>query len=208
MARYTGPSCKLCRREGEKLFLKSAKCSTDKCPFARRSYSPGQHGQRRKKFSDYGLQLREKQKVKRIFGVLEKQFRIYFKRAERSKGITGEILLQLLERRLDNVVFRICFAATRKEARQLVSHGYVYVNKRRVNISSYSIKSEDLIEIKCAQSKQERFKETIELLKEKEVPSWLSVDNNNLRGTVIRLPQREDIRFPVEEQLIVELYSK
>lgn len=208
MARYTGPSCKLCRREGEKLFLKSVKCSTDKCPFARRSYSPGQHGQRRKKFSDYGLQLREKQKVKRIFGVLEKQFRIYFKRAERSKGITGEVLLQLLERRLDNVIFRICFAATRKEARQLVSHGYVYVNKRKVNISSYSIKPEDSIEIKCAERKQERFKETIELLKERDVPSWLNVDYDNLRGTVIRLPQREDIRFPVEEQLIVELYSK
>lgn len=208
MARYTGPSCKLCRREGEKLFLKSVKCSTDKCPFARRSYSPGQHGQRRKKFSDYGLQLREKQKVKRIFGVLEKQFRIYFKRAERSKGITGEVLLQLLERRLDNVIFRICFAATRKEARQLVSHGYIYVNRRRVNISSYSIKPKDLIEIKCTQRKQERFKETIELLKERDVPSWLNVDCDNLRGTVIRLPQREDIQFPVEEQLIVELYSK
>ncbi len=208
MARYTDPSCKLCRREGEKLFLKGIKCSTGKCPFSRRSYSPGQHGERRKKISDYGLQLREKQKVKRIYGVLEKQFRIYFKRAEHSRGITGEVLLQLLERRLDNAVFRLCFATTRKEARQLVDHGYIYVNERKVNIPSYLIKAEDTIQIRCSPSKQERFKRTKELVEERGAPSWLEADYENLKGTVIKLPQREDIQFPIQEQLIVELYSK
>lgn len=208
MAKYSGPSCRLCRRQGEKLFLKGAKCSTDRCPFARRSYSPGEHGERRRKISDYGLQLREKQKVKRIYGVLEKQFGIYFKRAEHSKGITGEVLLQLLEQRLDNVVFRLCFAATRREGRQLVSHGYVYVNERRVTVPSYLTKAEDIIQIKCLQSKQERFKDTREIVKERGVPLWLEADYEKLKGTVTRLPQREDIQFPVEEQLIVELYSK
>jgi small subunit ribosomal protein S4 len=208
MAKYTGPSCKLCRREGEKLFLKGVRCTTDRCPFSRRSYSPGEHGERRKKLSDYGLQLREKQKVKRIYAILEKQFRIYFKRAERSKGITGEVLLQLLERRLDNVIFRLRFAATRKEARQLVSHGYVHVNGRKVNIPSYLVKAEDIIQIKCPQSKQERFKLTKELVKDRSLPSWLETDYDNLKATIIRLPQREDIQLPIQEQLIVELYSK
>ncbi len=208
MARYSGPSCKLCRREGEKLFLKGVKCSTDKCSVIRRSYSPGQHGARRRKLSDYGLQLREKQKAKRIYGILEKQFRLYFRRAERAKGVTGKVLFQLLEQRLDNVIFRLCFATTRKEARQMVNHGQICVNERKVSIASYLIKPDDIIGIKCLQSEQKRFKQIIEIAKERGAPSWLEVDYENLKGKVIRLPQKEDIQFPIQEELIVELYSK
>lgn len=208
MARYTDSVCRLCRREGTKLFLKGARCYTEKCAASRREYAPGQHGQSRIKLSDYGLQLREKQKVKRIYGVLERQFRRYFKIAERSKGITGEILLQLLERRLDNVVFRAGFSLSRAEARQIVAHGHVRVNGRIVDIPSYSVKVGDVAKITDAEGLLKRIKDNIELTKEKGLPKWLEVNQNNLEAKVIKLSGRDDIGFPIQEQLIVELYSK
>ena len=209
MARYTQPSCRVCRREGMKLFLKGTRCYTDKCSFDRRGYSPGQHGKGRKfKMSNYGLQLREKQKVKRIYGILEKQFRRYFKIAERTKGITGEKLLELLERRLDNVVFRSCFAYSRAQARQMVRHGYVRVNNRSVNIPSYSVKTGDVIQIKTKGEFIKNVKETIEKVKERGVPGWLKEDFEGLKASVTRLPERSDIGMDIQESLIVELYSK
>lgn len=208
MAKYIGPTCRLCRREATKLFLKGTKCSTDKCPFNRRAYSPGQHGKTRPKLSDYGVQLREKQKVKRLYGLLERQFRLYFLRAEKARGVTGHTLLQLLERRLDNVVFRLCLASSRAQARQMVRHGHIYVNDRRINIPSYLVKEADTIQVKAGQKFLKTVKDTVELVKERGVPVWITADHENLKGTVNRLPQREDIKFPVKEQLIVELYSK
>jgi len=208
VARYTGPSCKLCRREKIKLFLKGNKCATDKCPVSRRGYPPGQHGQRRSKLSGYATQLREKQKVKRIYGILEKQFRLYFKMSEKSRGVTGQILLQLLERRLDNVVFRLNFTLTRKEARQTVRHNHVYVNDKKVNIPSYLIKKEDVVRLKLKDKQKKIVKETLEILKDRAVPSWLSLESDNLTGNVLELPKREDVGFPIQERLIVELYSK
>jgi small subunit ribosomal protein S4 len=192
-----------------KLFLKGARCYTEKCGVARRAFPPGQHGQGRSpKLSNYGLQLREKQKVKRTYGVLEKQFRRYFAIASKSKGVTGKVLLQILERRLDNVLFRLMFATSHAQARQIVRHGSVYVNGRRVNIPSFSVSAGDVIEIKGKEGVGKCVRSNIELSKDRGVAAWLAVDVAALRGTVTRLPDRDDIQMPIQEQLIVELYSK
>jgi len=209
MAKYTEPVCRLCRREGQKLFLKGDRCYTNKCAIDRRSYAPGMHGQNRgKKPSEYGLQLREKQKARRIYGVLEKQFRGYFAKAARQKGMTGENLLRLLERRLDNVVYRLGFASSRPEARQFVTHGHITVNGKRVDIASYLVSVGEVISIKEKSRDLNRIKEIIETLKDKAVPAWLSLDVNTVSGTVINLPTREDIQIQIEEHLIVEKYSR
>lgn len=208
MARYTGASCKLCRREGQKLFLKGERCYGNKCAISRRAYAPGQHGAQRKKLSEYGVQLREKQKAKRFYGLLESQFRKYFEMASRKKGITGELLLQILETRLDNVVYRMGFATTRAEARQLVTHGHFEVNGKRVNIPSYLVKVNDTISVCEKSRKSVRFKEILDVTGSKVVPKWLEVDQENLTGKVVALPTREDIDLQVQEHLIVELYSK
>lgn len=209
MARYTQPVCRVCRREGGKLFLKGTRCSTDKCAFDRRGYVPGQHGKTsRTKLSNYGLQLREKQKVKKIYGVLEKQFRRYFSIATRSKGVTGEKLLEILERRVDNVIFRACFASSRQEARQLVNHGHIKVNTKNVNIASYSIKTGDVVEIKPEEKVVKGIKENLDKLKDRALPAWLETDQGNLKIKIIKLPQRTDVGLDIQEQLIVELYSK
>ena len=209
MARRTGAMCRLCRREGIKLFLKGTRCVSEKCSFDKRGYCPGQHGQRRKgKFSDYGMQLREKQKVKRIYGVLEKQFRGYFQKAEKQKGVTGEILLQMLERRLDNVVFRSCLSSSRAEARQMVKHNIITVNEQKVNIPSYLIKKNDIINIKSNPDTLKRVEASLKVNKDRGLPKWIMLNDAQLSATVIALPDREDVGFPVEEQLIVELYSK
>ncbi|MDD5428596.1 MAG: 30S ribosomal protein S4 [Candidatus Omnitrophica bacterium] len=209
MARNTGPSCRLCRREGIKLFLKGSRCNGDKCAVSRRTFAPGQHGQARKKESNYGTQLREKQKVKRIYGVLERQFRHYFKMAERSKGVTGVMLLQLLERRLDNVVFRMNFANSRAEARQIVQHGLVKVNGKRVDIPAYVVKAGQEVSIKMRKdAAQKKLAETFEDLKTRAIPKWLEVDAKNFKCKITAMPAKEDVGFPIQEQLIVELYSK
>lgn len=208
MARRLESVCRLCRREGMKLFLKGARCSSDKCAFSRRDYSPGEHGKMRRKPSNYALQLREKQKVKRTYGLLEKQFRLCFKKAERMKGVTGEKLLELLERRLDNVTYRFCFAASRPQARQLVLHGHICVNSRKVNIPSYIVKQGDKIQLKGKEKLLKQVKDNIEMVGERGVPSWLTVDHQKFSGEVIRVPKREEIPIPVQEELIVELYSK
>ncbi len=209
MARYTGPSCRLCRREGIKLYLKGERCYTEKCSVDRRSYAPGQHGQRRRgKYSEYGLQLREKQKARRIYGVLEKQFRRYFKEADRRKGITGENLLQILESRLDNIVYRMGFALSRSEARQLVRHGHFTVNGQKVTIPSYQVSPGDVVAVKETSRGKGRFKELAELTRNQGRVEWLEVDSDNLTGKIIRLPNREEIDTPIEEHLIVELYSR
>ncbi len=208
MARYTGPSCRLCRREGTKLFLKGARCNTDKCAMTRRAYSPGQHGNTRKKLSNYGLQLREKQKVKRMYGVLEKQFRRYFSIASKAKGVTGELLLQQLERRLDNVVFRCGFAVSLTQARQIVRHAMIYVNNKRINIPSYCVDKEEVIIVKDKEKIKKYLKANIEMSKDRSVPDWLKVNTDKLEIMIQRLPERNDIVIPIKEQLIVELYSK
>lgn len=208
MAKYKDADCRLCRREGQKLFLKGSRCYTEKCAVSRREYAPGQHGQSRIKLSDYGLQLREKQKVKRIYGIFERQFRRYFRTAEKSKGVTGEVLLQLLERRLDNVVFRAGFSLSRTEARQIVAHRHIRVNGRPVDICSYSVKVGDTLKIVNSEGLTKRIKDNIELTKERGLPKWLEVDPANLETKVTRLPERDDVGFPIQEQLIVELYSK
>ena len=210
MARYIEAVCRLCRREGEKLFLKGPRCATPKCSFAKRSYAPGQHGSgsKRAKLSNYGLQLREKQKVKRMYGVLERQFRRYFRIASKSKGVTGKVLLQLLERRLDNVIFRLGIGVSRAQARQVVRHNFVYVNSRRVNIPSCLIDKDDSVQIKVKEKAQKKIRENLELSKERSVPTWLEFNANELKAKVLRLPEKEDIQQPIEEQLIVELYSK
>jgi small subunit ribosomal protein S4 len=208
MARYTGPKCRLCRREGEKLFLKGTKCNTDKCPLVRRNYNPGQHGQKKTKLSNYGLQLREKQKVKRMYGILERQFKHYFELASKSEGITGKVLLQLLERRLDNVIFRLGLAVSRAQARQMVRHNMIYVNSHKVNIPSYLVNKDDLIQIKSDEKVKKMVLDNLELTKEREVPSWLEWDKENFTAKVLRLPEREDVVQPIKEHLIVELYSK
>lgn len=208
MARYTGPSCRLCRREAIKLFLKGTRCTSEKCSFARRQYIPGQHGKMRQKLSNYAQQLREKQKVKRIYGLLEKQFRNYFEKASKTKGVTGETLLQYLERRIDNVVFQLHLATSRPEARQFVRHNHIYVNSHKVNIPSYLVKKDDTIELKAKEKLHKKILNNIEVSKERAFPSWLELDANNLKAKVLRLPEREDIQFPIKEQLIVELYSK
>ncbi|MDD2689789.1 MAG: 30S ribosomal protein S4 [Candidatus Omnitrophica bacterium] len=208
MARYIDAVCRLCRRQTEKLFLKGTKCFTEKCPVAKRAYAPGDHGQSKPKLSNYGLQLKEKQKVKRMYGILERQFRRYFQIASKSKGVTGKLLLQLLERRLDNVIFRLGLAVSRSEARQIVRHNFVYINSRRVNIPSYSIEKDDIIQIKTKEKKLNRFKETLQISKDKAVPAWLELNQQDLSAKVLRLPEKEDIQQPIQEQLIVELYSK
>lgn len=208
MARYTEAACRLCRREGEKLYLKGERCYTNKCSVGRRSYAPGQHGQDRKKISEYGLQLREKQKLRRIYGILERQFSGYFSLAESKKGITGENLLQILESRLDNVVYRLGYAASRKEARQLVRHGHFLVNGKKVNIPSFLVKAGDVISIKEGSLDSPKLKEILEGAASHTAPEWLEVDVNNHSGKVKTLPIREQIDIPIQEHLIVELYSR
>ena len=208
MARYTEAVCRQCRREGQKLFLKGDRCYTGKCAMECRSGNPGQHGQGRSKNSEYGLQLREKQKAKRYYGVLEKQFRGYYELAERRPGQAGQNLLAILESRLDNVIFRLGFARTRQEARQIVDHKHVLVNGKQVNIPSYLVKAGDVIEIKEKNKGLQRMKDIVEVTGGRLVPDWLDVDAEKLQGTVKELPSREQIDVPVDEMLIVELYSK
>lgn len=208
MARYTESACRICRRENLKMYLKGDRCYTDKCAIERRPYPPGQHGQGRAKFSEYGVQLREKQKVKRMYGLLERQFELYYARAASRKGKTGENLLQSLELRLDNVVFRGGFADTRNEARQLVRHGHFTVNGKRVNIPSYAVKPNDVIEVKEKSRKVVRIAEALETVDRRGVPGWLELDKKAFKATVKASPAREDLTMPINEQLIVELYSK
>ncbi len=209
MARYTGPVCRLCRREGMKLYLKGDRCYTAKCAIDRRAYAPGQHGQgNRRKVSEYGLQLREKQKARRIYGILERQFSNCFDKAERQKGVTGENLLRLLERRLDNVVFRLGFASSRAEARQLVKHNHFTINGHKANIPSILVKVGDLIQIKEKSMDSLKFQEIKASIAHKNTPAWLELDKENLTGRVLALPSREQIDVPIEEHLIVELYSR
>ena len=209
MARYTGPVCRLCRREGMKLFLKGERCYTEKCAIEKRNLPPGQHGKLRKaKVVGYGLQLREKQKVKRIYGVLENQFRRYFEMADRTRGITGETLLQLLERRLDNVLYRLGLATSRAQARQLARHGHFTVNGRKVDIPSYSAKPGDVIGVRAGSVENPAIQHALEEVKGRGVPEWLSFDPGTMSGRIASLPTREQINLPVQEQLIVELYSK
>jgi small subunit ribosomal protein S4 len=208
LARYSESVCRLCRREGMKLFLKGDRCFKDKCAIERRNYPPGQHGRRRSKLLGYGIQLREKQKVKRIYGLLESQFRLAFARAERRKGITGANLLEELERRLDNVVFSLGFAASRAQARQLVRHGHVSVNSRKVSIPSFRVSKGQVISIKEKSRTNEQIKASVETARARGVPAWLDVTPETFSGAVVELPKREDIKLPIQEQLIVELYSK
>ncbi len=209
MARYIGPVCRLCRREGMKLFLKGERCYTEKCAIEKRNFVPGQHGKSRKsKLVGYGVQLREKQKVKRIYGVLEDQFRRYFESAERTRGITGETLLQLLERRLDNVVYRLGFATSRAQARQLVRHGHFTVNGRKVDIPSFSVKPGDIVAVRASSRENASIVHALEEVKGRGVPEWLQFNPSEISGKVSSVPTREQINLPVQEQLIVELYSK
>ena len=209
MARYIGPVCRLCRREDMKLFLKGERCYTDKCGYERRSYPPGQHGQaRRRKRSDYGEQLREKQKVKRIYGIAERQFRGYYYKASRMKGVTGDNLIQLLERRLDNVIYRMGFASDHAEARQLVRHGHFKVNGRRVNIPSYLVRANDGIEVGEKSRTVNRIVEALGAVERRGVPRWIELDKDAFKGVVKTMPARDDVTLPIREQLIVELYSK
>ncbi len=209
MARYKDAVCRLCRREGMKLFLKGSKCFSDKCPVEKRNFAPGQHGKDRKaKIVGYGLQLREKQKTKRIYFTQEGQFRNYFEKAARAKGVTGEMLLQQLERRLDNVVYRLGFALSRRQARQLVRHGHVHVDGRKVNIPSYEVDIGEEIAIRESSRKLPILEQAKDFASHQNAPNWLSIDRDNYQGRVVALPKREDIQLPVNEQLIVELYSK
>ena len=208
MARYTDPVCRLCRREGMKLFLKGDRCFKDKCAIEKRNYAPGQHGRRRSKVLGYGLQLREKQKVKRIYGLLEKQFRLYFKEAERRPGITGENLLRQLELRLDNVVYSLGFASSRAQARQLVRHGHIEVNGKKLNIPSYQVRKGDTIQVREKSRKNEQIRQAVETASGRGIPAWLQLNADQFLGSALDLPKREDIRLPIQEQLIVELYSK
>ena len=208
MARYTGATCRLCRREGQKLFLKGDRCYTDKCSISRRNYAPGQNGQKKKKLSEYGTQLREKQKTKSFYGVGEKQFRKYFEMASNTKGITGENLLQLLESRLDNVVYRLGFGSSRAQSRMMITHGTFEVNGKKVDIASYLVKPGDVIAVREIRKDNGFIKQNMETNAARPVPAWLEKDAEKLSGKVIRLAAREDVDLPVEEHLIVELYSK
>ena len=209
MARYIGPVCRLCRREGMKLFLKGERCYTEKCAIEKRNFAPGQHGKSRKsKMLGYGIQLREKQKVKRIYGVLEDQFRRYFEQADRTRGITGVTLLQLLERRLDNVIYRLGLSTSRSQARQLVRHGHFLINGKKVDIPSYSLKQGDVVTILGRSQKNTTIEHAIQEVKGRGIPEWLSFDPSALTGRIVSMPTREQINLPVQEQLIVELYSK
>ncbi|MBC8412488.1 MAG: 30S ribosomal protein S4 [Nitrospira sp.] len=208
MARYREALCRLCRRESEKLFLKGDRCYTEKCAVERRKYPPGQHGQRRKKFSDYALQLREKQKAKETYGVLERQFRKYYYIADKQKGVTGSNLLQLLERRLDNVVYRLGIGANRRQARQFVLHGHITVNDKHVNIPSYLIGENDVVSVKVISRKNVLIEENISKIQHRGLPSWVEMDAASFTGKVLHYPARDEIELPVQEQLIIELYSK
>jgi small subunit ribosomal protein S4 len=208
LARYIESACRLCRRENLKLYLKGERCYSDKCAFERRSYPPGQHGQGRVKFSNYGIQLREKQKVKRMYGLVEKQFRNFFVKAERMKGITGINLLLLLERRLDNLVYRLGFANSRSEARQMVRHSHFLVQGKKVSIPSYLVKLGQVIELRENSRKIARISESLEGVARRGVPSWLELEKEQFRGRLVSLPSREELTMPIKEQLIVELYSK
>ena len=208
MAKYTGPACRLCRREGVKLFGKGERCFTEKCAMSRRGQAPGQHGAARKKIGEYGLQLREKQKAKRYYGVLENQFKGYFEKAEKTEGVAGENLLSLLERRFDNVVYRIGLANSRKEARQLVTHGHFRLNGKKVNIPSLIVRAGDVITLREESRSSEKFKALIESLDSHITPKWIELDKAQVVAKVAALPQRDDVDFPFEEQLIIELYSK
>jgi small subunit ribosomal protein S4 len=208
LARYLDATCRLCRREGMQLYLKGDRCYTDKCAIERRHYPPGQHGHRRAKLSDYGMQLREKQKVRRIYGVMEKQFRGYFEKAERQKGVTGTNLLVFLERRLDNIVYRLGFANSRSQARQLVRHNYVLVNRARVNLPSYLVKKGDAIQVTEKGRNLPLIRDALEAAARRGCPPWLELEKEEARGRVIMFPNREDITMPIQEHLIVELYSK
>jgi small subunit ribosomal protein S4 len=209
MARYTGAVCRLCRREATKLFLKGAKCASDRCPLEKRNFPPGQHGKdRRAKIVGYGLQLHEKQKAKRIYFTLERQFRAYYEKANRSAGVTGELLIQQLERRLDNVVYRLGFAISRRQARQVVRHNQIEVNGRKVNIPSFEVKAGDEINLRAGAKKMLIVEQAVQYASANPVPAWLEVNYENLSGRVLSLPQRKDVSLPINEQLIVELYSK
>jgi small subunit ribosomal protein S4 len=209
MARYTGPVCRLCRREGTKLFLKGTKCTSDRCPIEKRNFPPGQHGKDRKaKIVGYGLQLHEKQKAKRMYFTLEGQFREYYEKANRATGVTGELLIQQLERRLDNVAYRLGFAISRRQARQVVRHGHIQVNGRKVNIPSYQVNAGDEIAIRDAAKKMIIVEQATQFAAANPIPTWLEVNFENLSGRVLSLPKRKDVNLPINEQLIVELYSK
>lgn len=210
MSRYIGAVCRLCRRAGEKLYFKGDRCYTEKCAIERRKYPPGQHGQGRGKLSDYGVQLMQKQKVRKPYGLVERQFRKYFHEAERRKGVTGEVLLQLLECRLDNIVSRMGFSGSRRQARQLITHGHFLVNGRPVNIPSYIVKAGDVVEVKESDREINAIKESLEKVVHRGLPSWLEMDFANFKGKVLQIPSREEIQIPfeVQEQLIVELYSR
>jgi small subunit ribosomal protein S4 len=209
MARYTGAVCRLCRREGTKLFLKGTKCTSERCPIEKRNFPPGQHGKDRKaKIVGYGLQLHEKQKAKRIYFTLEGQFREYYEKASRSQGVTGELLIQQLERRLDNVAFRLGFAISRRQARQIVRHGHIQVNGRKVNIPSYQVNAGDEIALRDGAKKLTIVEQATQFAASNPVPAWLEVNYENLSGRVLTLPKRKDVALPINEQLIVELYSK
>ena len=208
MARHTGPVCRLCRRETMKLFLKGNRCFSEKCAIERRNYAPGQHGRRRSKIQGYGVQLREKQKLRRVYGVLENQFELYFGRADRKKGKTGDNLLTFLERRLDNVVYRLGFASSRSQGRQVVSHGHVVVNGRTVDVPSFQVKAGDVLRIREKSRKNVLIQGALEQAQSRGIPAWLSLDAGNFEGRVLALPAREHITLPIQEQLIVELYSK
>jgi small subunit ribosomal protein S4 len=208
MAKYEGPDCRLCRVEKNKLYFKGAKCLTDKCPIERRAYPPGQHGRSRKRILGYAVQLREKQKLKRFYGMSEEQFHVFFERAERQKGVTGENLLSMLERRLDNVVYLLGFSHSRGHARQLVGHGHIRVNGRKVDIASALVKPGDVVEFRERSAKSEDTQAVVASNKSKTIPGWLEVDWENMKGRVLSVPTRQDVTLPVEEHLVVELYSK
>ncbi len=208
MSRYKDEQCRICRREGQKLFLKGTRCYTDKCAISRRNYAPGEHGQKKAKLSEYGIQLREKQKTKAFYGVREDQFRKYFEMAEKTKGVTGERLLQILESRLDNVVYRLGYGSSRPQARQLVNHGLFEVNGKKVSVPSYLVKAGDVIKVREIKKDRKIVKENVEINSARPVPAWLEKNEKDLSGKVIRLASREDVDIPVEEHLIVELYSK
>ena len=208
MARYTGPVCRICRRENQKLFLKAERCLTEKCAFERRAYPPGQHGHGRIKFSEYALQLREKQKLKRLYGLMEKQFRAYFERAERTKGVTGSNLLSLLERRLDNVAYRMGLGGSRTQSRLVVRHGHVVVNGKRVNVPSFIVKKGDVVGLTEKSQKITTILASLEAGKNREAPQWMDIDRAAFKATIKDNPSRDDITIPVEERMVVELYSK
>jgi small subunit ribosomal protein S4 len=208
VARYTESLCRICRREGEKLFLKGDRCFTEKCAIERRKYPPGQHGQGYRKLSDYGIQLREKQKVRNTYGLVERQFRRYFREAEKGKGITGEVLLQLLERRLDNIVYRMGLASNRRMARQLISHRHFLVNGKRVTLPSYKVKAGDIVAVKESSREIPEIIESLSKAEHRGIPPWIEVDIAGMKGKVLRIPSRDEIQLPVQEQLIIELYSK